>query len=240
MLLRTYNCMLFQQLQKTKARIPALRQSNGQVDTGWYDREYFEGTHKSNWGMVYDWENFGGVFEQWATFFTYGFPESRKFLDVGCGRGLLVRAGEELKAWSKLQFQIEGFDGSAFAIENCDPKAKPFVQCAALDDYTFDKDYDVMLCMDVFGHLTEAQACNWLLRSRKHIKDRGFFIIELNEPHQRAEPSHINLRSRRYWHKMFLRCGWRQDYETKYMQWLAAQDFFTNQSKVRMFIYQAN
>lgn len=205
----------------------------------WYNAEYFEQTQKSNWSAPYRWESFSHIFEMWARTIVWAFPEAEWFLDVGCARGLLERGWHQLKELNKFTFQYHGFDVSEYAIATADPLAKPFIEVASVDTFKFTQKYDVIVCLDVFEHLTEAQARDFLRRSREHINDACFFVIALDEEHQRAEPSHINLRTREWWHKLFWDCGWRHNNGTDEMQRLALEDPGIISARCQPFIYSS-
>ena len=216
------------------------------VSGDWYDKEYFSSTEKSNWEMPYDWEHFGHIFEGWAEFLARGFPEAATFLDAGCAVGLLERAFLEYNENHGFDYHIEGFDHSSYAIGHADPKASSLIQLAGIDDFSFrrfgifPKRYDVLVALDIFGHLTEAQTTRFLKRSRRYINDCLFAVIELDEERQQWEPSHINLQNRGWWDAKLKECGWKQDQRTITKQREAMESRFTKSCKVEIFIYSAD
>lgn len=227
--------MFDQLVQKT---LPS-KLSYAAIDGDWYDDDYLSGK-KSNWGAPYNWENFKHIFEVWAKILVNGFPESKSFLDVGCAIGMLERAMIELRKRKHLGYEIYGFDHSPTMIANADEKAKPFIELCGIDEFFFNRNYDVLVSLDVFEHLTEEQAISFLHRSRYYVNDCLFFVIALDEEHQRAEPSHINLKTREYWHELFLKCRWIQTPEYKFMQDIAMREDNIRRLKVEIFIYGAN
>lgn len=225
---------------KTKLKEEMLK-LHGEVPREFYDADYYAGNIKSNWETAYDWQHFGKLFRDWAKFIVLGFPEAKSFLDVGCAKGFLEKAIYDLAERSKLEIEIEGFDVASWAIENCEPEAKSLVSLAGVEDYEFKRDFDVMICLDTFGHLTEKQVTDFLVRSRPHINDCGFFAIELStQEHNLAEPSHVNLQTREWWERKFFNCGWHSDWETLMMTALAMQKKFIKSCKVEIFIFKAN
>jgi 2-polyprenyl-3-methyl-5-hydroxy-6-metoxy-1,4-benzoquinol methylase len=209
------------------------------INGDWYDEDYLSGK-KSNWESPYCWENFENIFKSWAKIVVNGFPEAKSFLDVGCATGMLERAILELAKRKHLRYEIHGFDHSPTMILNCEEVARPFIEQSSIDDFTFTQNYDVMISFDVFEHLTEEQAMRFLQRSRYFINDCMFFVIALDEPKQRNEPSHINLKTREYWHEVFLKCGWVQTPEFKLMQDIAMREDNIRRMEVEIFIYGAN
>lgn len=206
------------------------------ISGDWYNEEYLSGA-KSNWESPYQWENFENIFKSWAKIVINGFPEAESFLDVGCATGMLERAIVELAKRKHLSYDIHGFDHSPTMILNCEDTARPLIELSGIDDFQFIRNYDVMLSLDVFEHLTEEQAMRFLQRSRYFINDCLFFVIALDEPRQRLEPSHINLKTREYWHDVFLKCGWMQTHEFKLMQDIAMRDDNIRRLDVEVFIY---
>lgn len=227
------------------AKQTAARNSDEPIAPDFYDVDYFITHRKSNWDRPYTWENFQHIFRRWAAFLIDGFPIMRSFIDVGCGRGFLERGFLEIQRINKLYregeplFIVHGFDHSPFAIENCDPCAAPFIKRAGVDDYQFTQEYDVMLMFDVLGHLTQEQARDWLRRSRKSIRYFLFAVIELEEDRQRYDGSHVNLRSREWWHSTLLECGWRQDSFARRHQQYAMAENTIKFNDCQVFIYRS-
>lgn len=210
----------------------------GEVPHEFYDAEYYVGRTKSNWKKKsYEWENFDKIFRDWAAFLVTGFPEAHSFLDVGCARGFLEKAMAELAEDNERDdISIEGFDFSEWAIGNAVEQAKPFISCASVDNYEFTKDYDVLVSLDTFEHLTEEQATNFLNRSRHYVNNAGFFVIALDEERQMDEPSHVNLKNRSWWDAKFEECGWVNDWWAKMKTALAMREKFAVVNQVEIFV----
>ena len=99
-----------------------------------YDADYYEGK-TSNWDRPYTWPKFKSVFIDWFKFLLHAFPETRSFLDVGCGRGFLERCFHDYQHAVVTLPEIYGFDHSVYAIENAEEEAKPNIECASIDDF---------------------------------------------------------------------------------------------------------
>jgi glycosyltransferase involved in cell wall biosynthesis len=183
------------------------------IPAEWYDQDYFERGIKSNWTEGYNWTSFSGLFRETASFLTSIFPQASSFLDMGCAKGFLVRSLRESgkACW--------GFDFSRWAIEHGESLSAPFLQLAALDDYPFDRRFDVLLVFSILESLTEAQISRFLIRAKCAAGAALFAVISSFETPEEEERlrredndlSHITLRSRQWWHEQFLRYGWRQD-----------------------------
>lgn len=207
------------------------------IPGSWYDADYYAGSPKSNWDKAYTWENYMPTFAAWAEFVLSAFPESRSFLDVGCAKGFLGKALlSTVELNQKPPIEYRGFDISPEGIAGAVKEIKPFLTCSSVDDYVFDRRYEVMLCLDMIAHLTEEQSEAFLRRSRPFIDDCGIFVIELDTPENHIEPSHITLRSREWWHGMFNRTGWTQNDELREFQEIAQNGKFVN-NRFDIFIY---
>jgi ADP-heptose:LPS heptosyltransferase/2-polyprenyl-3-methyl-5-hydroxy-6-metoxy-1,4-benzoquinol methylase len=179
----------------------------------WFDADYFENGLKSNWSDGYHWRDFAGLFRETAKFLVTMFPEAVSFLDAGCAKGFLVRALRELNkdAW--------GFDHSAWALEHAEEAARPFLHHVSAERAEFSQPFDVLVAFFLLESLTEEQARAFLEHSR--TKTRQVIVAamptcENDGERERAarddrDLAHITLRSRTWWHELFIRVGWRQD-----------------------------
>lgn len=183
------------------------------IPASWYDADYFERGRKSNWGDGYTWPAFAALFRETAEFLTTTLPETESFLDAGCAKGFLVRTLRERskEAW--------GFDHSGWAIEHAEESAKPFLRLAAVEDFDFDREFDVTVAFFLLESLTEAQALAFLERARKQTRQALVAVIHTGEADGRTtrpgdhdrDLSHISVRNRSWWNDLLLRAGWRHD-----------------------------
>lgn len=205
----------------------------------WYDENYYRGNGgKSNWQYEYSWNYYGAIATGWAKFIYEGFPEAQSFLDAGCGKGFLVKALLKLAEANKFKRTVEGFDHSEYAIASADEEIRPLLTCAGIDDFTFTRRYDLLICCDMLEHVTEDMARRFLTRSRAEIDDCFFGIIALDTPKQRREPSHVTLESRAWWTELFVSCGWVFDREMQTMLRLAQREFL-DPSDAEIFIFKS-
>ena len=185
------------------------------VPPEWYDADYFEHGVKSNWERGYHWSDFAGLFRDTAAFLTEMFPEARTFLDVGCARGFMVRTLREQgrECW--------GVDHSPWAIAHADEHARAHLTRAGVEDFEPGRDFDVVLAFDLLPHLTEGQAETLLTRARAWARTAIVAVIASFDDDTEARAwqaasddhdlSHVLMRTRAWWHDLFLRTGWRQD-----------------------------
>lgn len=210
------------------------------IDASYYDADYYNGLPKANWDFPYTWENYKPTFASWAEFILSAFPEARSFIDVGCGKGFLERAiFETIKLNRKPEVVLHGFDISQHAIDNADEIAKPHIIQASVDEFQFKQEYDVLICLDLAEHLTEKQARDFLLRSRKYIIDACFFFIATDNEINRREPSHITLRDRHWWNTLFLECGWVFNEEMREFLQVIEKAKFISSSYSTTFVYSS-
>ena len=128
-------------------------------------------------------------------------------LDAGCAKGFLVRALRErgVDAW--------GVDHSAWAVERAEPEARPFVACADVAALPLDREYDLVVALDLLSHLTEAQAEAFMRRARDVTRVALVATIPpaLDPPPGDRDATHVTRRPREWWRALFLRAGWRHD-----------------------------
>jgi glycosyltransferase involved in cell wall biosynthesis len=184
------------------------------VPADWYDDDYFEHGLTSNWTKGYSWEQLGGVFRDAAAYLIDLFPQAESFCDVGCAKGFLVRCLRERgkSAW--------GIDHSPWAIAHADPAAKPFLIEAGVDDFTADREVDVLVAFEVLSQLTEDQALDFLRRARTWTRTAIVAVIPSFDsageeaayrPQDNHDRTHITMHTRAWWHERFTAAGWRQD-----------------------------
>lgn len=90
-------------------------------------------------------------------------------LDYGCSRGYLV------KALRILGIEATGQDISKWAIENCDPDVRLFVQCRS----EVDGIYDFLTCKDVAEHIPFANLSTLMRRLTQSVRRGMLFVVPL-------------------------------------------------------------
>lgn len=205
----------------------------------WYDEDYFENGLKSNWSGGYTWPQFTSLFLGTAQFLIDVFPDAATYLDVGCGKGFLIRAlrERERECW--------GFDHSAWAVEHAEESIKPFLINTGVDDASFDRRFDLLLAFSVFETLTESQARSFLSRAREWTNHALLAVIpsvDSEEERRSCEAndrdlSHITMRSRAWWHELFLEAGWRQDHMGRIVERLCQNHSLPGKMGWKVFVY---
>jgi 2-polyprenyl-3-methyl-5-hydroxy-6-metoxy-1,4-benzoquinol methylase len=196
-----------EEAERLRPRVP--------IPDDWFDADYFETGLKSNWSDGYSWSAFAGLFRATADFLVSMFPDAVTILDVGCGKGFLVRALRE-KGREAL-----GIDVSPWAVANAEPDVAPHVLRARAETFEPAEPVDLVVALDLLSRLTEEQALAFLTRIRPRTRTGLVATIasfESDEDVRRhaAENvdhdfSHVTLATRARWHDLFTRAGWRQD-----------------------------
>ncbi len=206
------------------------------IPAEWFDADYFEHGLKSNWRQGYGWKDFESLFRETAGFLAGIFPEARTYFDAGCAKGFLVRALREagLEAW--------GCDFSAWAIDNSEAAARPYLACAPVESVAWEHDYDVLVAFHLLAHLNEEQIDAFLTRARPHVNTALLAVIPLFESEEArrrdtGDAAHITRHGRTWWHERFLAAGWRQDPLHKAMQQVCQRHSLPARMGWELFVY---
>jgi 2-polyprenyl-3-methyl-5-hydroxy-6-metoxy-1,4-benzoquinol methylase len=241
-LLRRSDSTRWQRLRK--AQIASQWRPEVPIPGAWYDADYFESGTKSNWHDGYSWKSFAGVFTETAQFLTSTFDATTTFLDVGCAKGFLVRA---LRDSGKTCW---GVDHSHWALTHGEPSARPYLLEASADSLPLRGHFDVILAFDLLPHLTESQAARFLERARTMAAVGMVAVIRSFEDEEEerryreaaddADLSHILMRSRAWWHELFLKTGWRQDPLQRGLERMCQRHELTRKMGWQMYVYGAS
>ena len=94
-----------------------------------------------------------------------------KFLDVGCGRG------DILKAFNELDFRCEGVDLSREAKKLCSPVKVSQVNLENNEILVLPKDFDIIFSKSLIEHLHNP--LGFLRSCKKLIKENGLSLIHI-------------------------------------------------------------
>lgn len=122
----------------------------------------------------------------------------RRILDVGCGRGFVVR---HLR---NLGFDADGMEYAHEAVANsvCDARWADLTDWLPCDDGT----YGLVLCNGVISHLPEASIPNAL---RECWRVSGSFLwTNLLVVPRKDQRHHLTVRKREWWLPRFQKAGW--------------------------------
>jgi hypothetical protein len=102
-----------------------------------------------------------------------------------------------------------GIDISNYAIGEVRRDIRPYCRVASATDPLL-IDYDLIVCIEVLEHLSEADGRLAISRLCKCTKD----ILFSSTPDDFTEPTHINVRPRAYWDALFAEQGF--DFDTEF------------------------
>ena len=160
-----------------------------------YKKENFDKIYFQNYQSVPDLKN-AQVY--------YDFFQPTKSLDAGCGIGNL--------AWGlqKLGVEAYGVDVSPQAIEQSSEEIRPFLKTDNLTDLSYpDNEFDLVVSWDVLEHIPFPE-CDQVIDQLFRVT-RKWLLINIclwADRNARLDPTHINLHSKRWWHRFFEKKGY--------------------------------
>jgi GT2 family glycosyltransferase/2-polyprenyl-3-methyl-5-hydroxy-6-metoxy-1,4-benzoquinol methylase len=157
-----------------------------------YGSEYFD-TYGRLGPCTYTREN-----PHWLKFFGHIADEivrrlsPRLVLDVGCAKGFLVECLRDRGV------EAYGLDVSEFAISEVRPDIKPYCWVGSVQD-SISKDYNLITCIEVCEHLSEADARDAVREMTAHADS----ILFSSTPSDFTEPTHVNVHPIIDWLRLF-------------------------------------
>jgi 2-polyprenyl-3-methyl-5-hydroxy-6-metoxy-1,4-benzoquinol methylase len=172
--------------------------------TDLYDAHYFE--HSCGRPYLRD--------EYWVGFFARIADRiiediaPRTVLDAGCAMGFLVEALRDRGV------EAFGIDISEYALAQARDDMSGYVRRAAITD-PLDRDYDLIVCIEVLEHLTPDEGEAALDNLCAHASE----VLFSSSPTDFREPTHMNVRPTSYWVAQFSKRGMLPDidYDTSYI-----------------------
>lgn len=126
--------------------------------------------------------------------------EPRSVLDAGCAMGLLVESLRDRGV------EAYGIDISEYAIERVREDVRPFCRVASVTQ-DLDRDYDLIVCVEVLEHLEPADAELAVDNFCRHSRQ----VLFSSSPLEFREETHYNVRPPEYWARVFARHGFYRD-----------------------------
>jgi SAM-dependent methyltransferase len=168
-----------------------------------YDRDYFENgiaTKKSNY-TNYSWARLGSYFQKTAKHIVDKFAPTSS-LDVGCAKGFLVKALNELKV------NTYGIDPSEYALAEAHPDiierlAHGMAQSLSIDD----KAFDVVTCFDVLEHIPEKDVPQVLQEMFRVSKQWVILRVVTMKISDDADTSHATIHDKDWWIEKIMEAG---------------------------------
>lgn len=132
-------------------------------------------------------------------------PSPAKILDVGCGTGLLL---DGFLAHGR---DAIGVEVSTEALKYASKEAAARIRTGILEDQKFrDGEFDAVFCVDVLEHIP-ADLSRGMISELVRVSN-NWIVLSIclwHERNARKDPTHINLRPRRYWEKIIDSTGLR-------------------------------
>lgn len=177
------------------------------IDANYYDREYFTGKTKAGLRFFKRASWYGNLWRHTrdtirSYIISWQFKPS-KVLDVGCGRGTLVRA------LRKRGIDAYGVDISEHAIDLAHDDVKPYLRRADVLRLPYaDNEFDMVVSFNFFHHMEQGnikRALNETIRVAKHTIVHKIFTHENTFLHMlyRSDPSQRSIFPIRYWMNIF-------------------------------------
>jgi hypothetical protein len=126
--------------------------------------------------------------------------QPKTVLDAGCAWGFLVEALREREV------EAYGIDISDYAIRNVHPEIQPYCWVGSVAE-PFPQKYDLIVCIEVLEHLSQAQAEGAVINFCRHSED----ILFSSTPFDYKEATHFNVQPPEYWAELFARQGFFRD-----------------------------
>lgn len=136
-----------------------------------FGKEFFDGERRHGYGGFYYapryWQPVVPTFREY-----YGLSKDSSILDVGCGKGFMLRDFAELIPGIK----VEGIDISTYAIENAIEDMKPFVKVGNAKKLEYpDNSFDLVISINTVHNL-QMEECKEALREIQRVTKKHAFI----------------------------------------------------------------
>lgn len=168
-----------------------------------FDRDYFENgvqTRKSNYAD-YSWQRLGSYFQQTARHIVDLF-EPERTLDVGCAKGFLVKALDELGV------DAYGIDPSVYAVSNAHPDVGDKINLDSARSIPYpDNTFDVVTCLDVMDHVPLKEVTKTLKELLRVSKEWVIIRVVTHEVEGDLDSSHETIRDREWWTERIEKAG---------------------------------
>jgi ubiquinone/menaquinone biosynthesis C-methylase UbiE len=168
-----------------------------------YDRDYFENgvaTKKSNY-TDYSWARLGSYFQKTAKHIVDKFAPSSA-LDVGCAKGFLVKALEQLGV------DAHGIDPSEYALAEAHADIKNRLTEAMAQSIPFnDNSYDLVTCFDVLEHIPEVDIPKVLQETLRVSKQWVILRVVTKELPDDVDTSHATIHDKNWWEEKIKEVG---------------------------------
>jgi ubiquinone/menaquinone biosynthesis C-methylase UbiE len=136
-----------------------------------FEKDFFDGDRRNGYGgFSYNsrfWQPVVPDFQK-----QYNLTKDSKILDVGCAKGFMIHDFSEMIPG----IEVQGIDISKYAIENCMPSIKDFVQVADARELPFDDNsFDLVISVTTV-HNFDRKGCIKALQEIDRVSKKNAFI----------------------------------------------------------------
>ena len=179
-----------------------------------FEKDFFDGDRRNGYGgFSYNsrfWQPVVPDFKK-----QYNLSKDSKVLDVGCAKGFMVHDFSEMIPG----IEVQGIDVSKYAIENCMPSVKDFVQVADARELPFeDNSFDLVISVTTVHNFDREECIQALQEIERVSKKNAFITVDAYRNDLEKEAMHAwNLTAKTIlhvdeWKKLFEEAGYSSDY----------------------------
>jgi ubiquinone/menaquinone biosynthesis C-methylase UbiE len=179
-----------------------------------FEKDFFDGDRRNGYGgFSYNsrfWQPVVPDFKK-----QYNLTQDSKVLDVGCAKGFMMHDFSEMIPG----IEVQGIDVSKYAIENCMPSVKDFVQVADARELPFeDNSFDLVISVTTVHNFDREQCIQALQEIERVSKKNAFITVDAYRNDLEKEAMYAwNLTAKTIlhvdeWKKLFKEAGYSSDY----------------------------
>ena len=179
-----------------------------------FEKDFFDGDRRNGYGgFSYNsrfWQPVVPDFKK-----QYNLTKDSKVLDVGCAKGFMMHDFSEMIPG----IEVQGIDISKYAIKNCMPSVKDFVQVADARELPFeDNSFDLVISVTTVHNFDREECIQALQEIERVSKKNAFITVDAYRNDLEKEAMHAwNLTAKTIlhvdeWKKLFEEAGYSSDY----------------------------
>ena len=179
-----------------------------------FEKDFFDGDRRNGYGgFSYNsrfWQPVVPDFQK-----QYNLTKDSKVLDVGCAKGFMINDFSEMIPG----IEVQGIDISKYAIENCMPSVKDFVQVADARELPFeDNSFDLVISVTTVHNFDREECIQALQEIDRVSKKNAFITVDAYRNDLEKEAMHAwNLTAKTIlhvdeWLQLFEDAGYSSDY----------------------------
>lgn len=142
-----------------------------------FDKEFFDGARRTGYGGYHYDGRWEGVAKKLVEH--YQLKDDARILDVGCGKGFLLREFQKLLP----DAQLDGFDVSEYAIKNSHEDVRDLVYVHNASD-PFYGEYDLAVSFMTLHNLVLPDLCGALRNMQDIAKDKFITVESYRNPEE--------------------------------------------------------